>query len=238
MCPIFVVNPQGCSSGFGVVYYFSWKSEFQLTECTDVNKNFFFGPGPGGGGVRGFPKEWLRVSEPTVLQISSLGPCPFFAFCIYSSHAQLSFLMPKTWHCEHTRKCASANACCAKRCWQKKAAEQHEAQARAAEQHSTTEATGLAMCSTRWRHFGGCRHHYSTSGNGQCQIRQKPGFLLKLIENTYIKSDCERASTLCNANIFRHGQSKRPRGNVSAPGIFLDPCPSSGLLGGALRGRT
>ena len=25
-------------------------------------------------------------------------------------------------------------------------------------------------------------------------------------------------------------------GNVSAPGIFLDPCPSSGLLGGALRG--
>ena len=27
-------------------------------------------------------------------------------------------------------------------------------------------------------------------------------------------------------------------GNVSAPGIFLDPCPSSGLLGGALRGRT
>ena len=23
-----------------------------------------------------------------------------------------------------------------------------------------------------------------------------------------------------------------------APGIFLDPCPSSGLLGGALRGRT
>ena len=29
-----------------------------------------------------------------------------------------------------------------------------------------------------------------------------------------------------------------PRGNVSAPGIFLDPCPTSGLLGGALRGRT
>ena len=28
------------------------------------------------------------------------------------------------------------------------------------------------------------------------------------------------------------------RGNVSAPGIFLDPCPSSGLLGGALRWRT
>ena len=26
-------------------------------------------------------------------------------------------------------------------------------------------------------------------------------------------------------------------GNVSAPGIFLDPCPTSGLLGGALRGR-
>ena len=25
-----------------------------------------------------------------------------------------------------------------------------------------------------------------------------------------------------------------PRGNVSAPGIFLDPCPSSGLLGGTL----
>ena len=23
-------------------------------------------------------------------------------------------------------------------------------------------------------------------------------------------------------------------GNVSAPGIFLDPCPTSGLLGGAL----
>ena len=31
---------------------------------------------------------------------------------------------------------------------------------------------------------------------------------------------------------------ERQRGNVSAPGIFLDPCPSSGLLGGALRGRT
>ena len=27
-------------------------------------------------------------------------------------------------------------------------------------------------------------------------------------------------------------------GNVSASCIFLDPCPSSGLLGGALRGRT
>ena len=27
-------------------------------------------------------------------------------------------------------------------------------------------------------------------------------------------------------------------GNVSAPGIFLDPCPTGDLLGGALRGRT
>ena len=27
-------------------------------------------------------------------------------------------------------------------------------------------------------------------------------------------------------------------GNVSAPGIFCDPCPTGGLLGGALRGRT
>ena len=26
-------------------------------------------------------------------------------------------------------------------------------------------------------------------------------------------------------------------GNVSAPGIFFDPCPTGGLLGGALRGR-
>ena len=27
-------------------------------------------------------------------------------------------------------------------------------------------------------------------------------------------------------------------GNVSAQGIFLDPCTTGGLLGGALRGRT
>ena len=27
-------------------------------------------------------------------------------------------------------------------------------------------------------------------------------------------------------------------GNVSAPGVFCDPCPTVGLLGGALRGRT
>ena len=27
-------------------------------------------------------------------------------------------------------------------------------------------------------------------------------------------------------------------GSVSAPGIFFDPCPTGGLLGGALRGRT
>ena len=68
---------------------------------------------------------------------ASFCPCPVFAFCIYPSDAELSFLTPKIWHCEHTRKCASANACCAKRPRQKKAAEQHEAQARAAEQHST-----------------------------------------------------------------------------------------------------
>ena len=36
----------------------------------------------------------------------------------------------------------------------------------------------------------------------------------------------------------REGRGKQVGGNVSAPGIFFDPCPTSGLLGGALGGRT
>ena len=35
-----------------------------------------------------------------------------------------------------------------------------------------------------------------------------------------------------------HNPISAYRGNVSAPGIFLDPCPTGDLLGGALRGRT
>ena len=36
----------------------------------------------------------------------------------------------------------------------------------------------------------------------------------------------------------RHSHVPSSRGNVSAPGIFCDPCPTGGLLGGAVRGRT
>ena len=70
---------------------------------------------------------------PFVPTLSSLSACtPLMQNCPFS--------MPKTRHCEHTPKCASASACRAKRCRQKKAARQHEAEAWAMEQHSIEAA--------------------------------------------------------------------------------------------------
>ena len=78
--------------------------------------------------------EGFRTYSTTVFVCTSL-PLPFVpALSSLSASTPLmqnsSFPMPKTWHCEHAPKCASANACRAKRCRQKEGDGQHEAQAR------------------------------------------------------------------------------------------------------------
>ena len=82
--------------------------------------------------VKGF-----RTYSSTVFVLTS-PPLPFVPASLLSAPTPLiqkcHFSMPKTWHCEHTPNCASADACRAKRCRQKKAAGQHEAEAQAAEQ--------------------------------------------------------------------------------------------------------